>query len=197
MGDVLDAVVAGSWDVERAASAHRERLGIEKTREIAALEAAVADASDATVAIRLYDEAFALHPDIERSHGVRKLERIAESSSTEARVYARRLIEVVSPDDRYMPFTVGQMFTASGATANNHLLRDGGEYLATFERAMIEKDDDPYVRMVIDRGIALAMLAASRADEARARATSALAWGVKADLAREEISALEQLLGRC
>jgi thiol-disulfide isomerase/thioredoxin len=97
MGEALAAVVTGSWDVERAANAHRARLAIEKTREIAALEAAVASAPDTAAAIRLYDEAFALHPELERSHGVRKLERVAESSSTEARVYARHLIEVDVP----------------------------------------------------------------------------------------------------
>jgi ABC-type lipoprotein export system ATPase subunit/thiol-disulfide isomerase/thioredoxin len=197
MGEVLAAVVAGSWDVESAANAHREKLVAEKVREIAALEAAVTTAADAAAAIRLYDEAFALHPELERSHGARKLERIVESSSTEACGYARRLIEVVSPDDRYMPFTVGHLFTTASDAADENLLREGGDYLATFERTMVEKDDDPYVRTVIDRGIGLAMLAAGRSGEARARATSALAWGGKADLPPEEIIALERLVSRC
>jgi thiol-disulfide isomerase/thioredoxin len=196
MGDVLAAVVAGSWDIEQAANAHRESLATGKVREIAALEAAVMDAPDTATAIRLFDEAFALHPELERSHGPRKLERVVASSSAEARVYARHLIEVVSPDDRYMPFTVGQLFTTSGDAADDRLLREGADYLATFERTMIEKDEDPYVRMVIDRGIAVAMFAAGRPDEAKIRATSALARGAQANVPREEIIALEQLVAQ-
>jgi thiol-disulfide isomerase/thioredoxin len=195
--EVLASVVAGSWDIERAATAHREKLATEKVREIAALEAALTSAPDAAAAIGLYDEAFALHPELERSHGARKLERIVELSSTEACAYARYLIDVVSPDDRHMRFTVGRLFTSSGHAADDHILRQGGHYLAAFERTMIDEDDDPYVRMVIDRGIALAVLAEGRSEEAKDRARSALAWAAKADVPPEEILALEQLVGRC
>ena len=80
--------------------------------------------------------------------------------------------------------------------ADDRLLREGADYLATFERTMIEKDEDPYVRMVIDRGIAVAMFAAGRPDEAKIRATSALARGAQANVPREEIIALEQLVAQ-
>ncbi len=99
----LAAVVEGRWDLAAEAEAYRAEVARTKMREITRMRAAVMRlimAGDKAGALRVFDETFAAHPDLERHHGIEKLSILSRESPDALLAYARHLLALIPGESR-------------------------------------------------------------------------------------------------
>ncbi len=97
----LSEVVAGTWDVARAATEFKERAAMERQlQQVQTDYMAARRAKDFTKAVAVLDTAFASSPKLETMLGMEKYSSLRDSGDTAtAQTYGKHLVEEVLKDD--------------------------------------------------------------------------------------------------
>lgn len=202
----LAAVVDGTWDIEAKAQAHRDRISSEKVRETRAMSKAVdqhRNADDIPGAIRVYDEAFALHPEFEQEHGLSKFELLIRAQREAGTGYGRRLMDTVFAENSNMCLFLGMSIIRflyaetreAGASPDGELTTLA--LVALRKAESLEDDGTLYYRpLMLPANMAEALLASGDAREAHRYATSAREWASKTEPDEAHLD-LDDLIRRC
>ncbi|MCJ2009709.1 TlpA family protein disulfide reductase [Methylobacterium sp. J-092] len=201
----LTAVAAGSWDLAAVAEAHRDGLAREKVRETRRMHAALTAcgrAGDLAGVLRVYDETFALHPDLEPRWGSGRLGLLLAMGRPDALAYARWLTAFDAGDGEVLlrvgAALVGALDFAAirGAPADAARIALALDVLDRAEHAA-GPDRAARIAMRIHEALATVLLTAGRSREALARACAARAGAEAAGMPAVVLGQLDALVERC